>query len=237
MRSDRVRLVSFSGIDGAGKSTQIEALCRYLQDSGQTFRLYTFWDDVVVLSKFRENMSLRAFKGDKGVGRPDKPIIRRDKNVRSWYLTASRLFLYFLDAVSLRRLIFRNTRETVHFVILDRYIYDELANLPLQSKAIRIYVKLLKKIAPLPDAAFLLDANPEDATSRKPEYPIDFVRANRNAYLILANLVHLTVVPPLPLAEASEAIRKVVVRNRSRSTVPSERGIDVQLVPSEAKKS
>ena len=110
MRLNKVKVVSFSGIDGAGKSTQIEALQRHLRELGLRSTLYTFWDNVVVFPHFREHLSFKAFKGDKGIGRPDKPIRRRDKNVTSWYVTAIRLFLYLLDAYSLRVAVSRKLR-------------------------------------------------------------------------------------------------------------------------------
>lgn len=207
-----VRLVSFSGIDGAGKSTQIEAVCQQLRESGLRFSLFTFWDDVVALSRFREHASLKAFRGDKGVGSPDKPIVRRDKNVRSWYLTAFRLFLYLLDAFRLCSVIARSADSDVDFIVFDRYIYDEMANLPLQYRVIRFYVRLLLMFIPKPDLAFLLDADPEAATRRKPEYPLDFVRYNRDAYLRLSRIVGMRVVPPLPVEQATVFIRSAVAQ-------------------------
>ena len=93
-----VKLVSFSGIDGAGKSTQIEAFCGHLRESGLQVSLFHLLGRRCGLAGLREHASLKAFKGDKGVGSPDNPIVRRDKNVRSWYLTAFRLLLYLLDA-------------------------------------------------------------------------------------------------------------------------------------------
>lgn len=210
MAVSSVKLVSFSGIDGAGKSTQIDALCQLLQNSGLKFSLFTFWDDVVVLARFRERASLKAFKGDRGVGSPEKPIARRDKNVRSWYLTAVRLCFYLLDTFSLCSLIARNADSDVDFIILDRYIYDELANLPLQSWVMRFYLRLLMLFIPKPDVALLLDAEPEAATLRKPEYPLEFVRQNRDAYLRLSRFVGMTVVPPLPVEQAAEFVRSSV---------------------------
>ena len=204
MRLDTVRIISFSGIDGAGKSTHIDALCQHLRAAGSEYLLLTFWDDVVAFSSLREHMSLAVFRGDKGVGRPDRPIVRRDKNVSRWYLSAVRMLLYLFDALRLRLLVSRLKCSGADFLIFDRYIYDELANLPLRRNLSRAYVRILEKLVPKPDLAFLIDADPIAAVLRKPEYPLEFVRRNREAYFTMAGLVpHMETVPALPLAEAT----------------------------------
>ena len=207
MKSQKPKLLSFSGIDGAGKSTQIDALLRYLDDRGHRLKLYTFWDDVVAFSSYREHLTLRLFKGEKGVGSPDRPIARRDKNVTSWYMVLLRLFLYIFDAFRLSAVVSRQAAKDAEFVIFDRYIYDELANLALQHWPVRLYVRLLLRIVPRPDLAFLLDGDPENAVLRKPEYPLEFVHRNRNAYLSIANIAGLTVLAPSSVSETTEAIR------------------------------
>ncbi len=210
MRLDSVKVVSFSGIDGAGKSTQIEALCNSLRARGFHCAVYTFWDDVVALSKLRERISLRAFKGDEGIGSPVKPIVRRDKNVTAWYMTISRLFLYMLDAFSLSVAVSRSAESDADFLIFDRYIYDEWANLPLKDPAARLYVRALLRFIPRPDVALFLDADPEVATIRKPEYPLEFVRRNRDAYHRMCRLVGTTIVPPLSIEQTSGIIDELV---------------------------
>jgi thymidylate kinase len=220
----RTRFVSFSGIDGAGKSTQIQALYAHCETMGLRVRLIAFWDDVARLTRIREGAGHRVFKGDKGVGTPAAPINRRDKNVRSPLMTAVRLFLYFVDAISLRLTVESALRSDADLVIFDRYIYDELANLALHNPAIRAYVWLILKLAPRPDIGFLLDADPVEARARKPEYPLDFLYGNRNAYLALCNLAGLTVIAPMPAREVELEILKHTRKGLSFGTAQSESG-------------
>src|SRR5579864_915481 len=80
-------LISFSGLDGAGKSTQIQGLCDLLARLGYKTNLRAFWDHVVVLSRWREGFVHKAYGSERGVGAPGQPVARRDKNVRRRYLT------------------------------------------------------------------------------------------------------------------------------------------------------
>ena len=198
--------VSFSGIDGSGKSTQIQALCSSLEDMGVKYKRYTFWDDVVALRSLREEASHLIFKGERGVGSPEHPIQRRDKNVGSWYATLCRLCLYFLDAMKLRHVLPKFKEDYADVLILDRYFYDELPNLPLRNAWVRRYARLLLRIIPRPDIAFLLDADPRIAVSRKPEYPLDFVRQNREAYLNVGAMTDMMVLPPRAVDETAKTI-------------------------------
>jgi thymidylate kinase len=221
--SSRAKFVSFSGIDGAGKSTQIETLCTRLKAEGHRVLLIRFWDDIAKLTRLREGTGHRIFKGDKGVGSPSTPINRRDKNVRSWFMTGVRLFLYFIDAISVRFVVERALRSKADLVVFDRYIYDELANLPLGEPFIRAYVRLITKFVPTPDVSYLLDAEPVKARARKPEYPLEFLRINRQSYLDLCELVGgITVIAPKSIQEVERAVLSHARRELSFGTAQRE---------------
>jgi thymidylate kinase len=206
-KNQQIMLVSFSGIDGAGKSTQIANLRAHLVEAGLRVELITFWDDVARLKRIREGAGHKLFKGDKGVGTPQAPIHRRDKNVRSPLMTAIRLGIYLLDAVSLRVMVAKALRSNADVVIFDRYIYDELANLNLGNPAARLYLRGVMKVAPKPQISFVLDADPAEACARKPEYPLEFVRSSRISYLKLSQLLEgITVIPPMPLEQAKAEV-------------------------------
>ena len=207
MKTKQPLLISFSGLDGSGKSTQIENLQERLTLAGLNVKLLAFWDDIVVGKKYREGFVHKVYQSEKGIGAPGKPVNRRDKNVRAWYLTIIRHFLYLLDAVNLGRVLRRTFKSGANVVIMDRYIYDELANLPLQSSLTRSFIKFVNKITPEPDLPYLLDTDVEAAHGRKPEYPVDFMHKCRAAYFQLAQILGtMIVIPALPLNEAKDAV-------------------------------
>jgi thymidylate kinase len=217
----RALLVSFSGIDGAGKSTQIEVLSARLAEEGLRVRLIRFWDDVARLKGIRETSGHRIFKGDQGIGSRSAPINRRDKNVQSWAMTCIRFFLYFADALSVRQVVRKAVRSDDDVVIFDRYTWDELANLNLRNPIARAYIRMLAAFVPKPHVSYLLDADPLQARSRKPEYPLDFLHANREAYLSLArHIPGFTVIPPTTIPEAAQQVLDALERHSQRGRYP-----------------
>jgi thymidylate kinase len=215
----RTNFVSFSGIDGAGKSTQIEALCAHFTKGGLEVRQIRFWDDIARMTAIRETSGHKLFGGDKGIGSPSAPINRRDKNVRSWVMTCVRLFIYFIDALSVRHTVKKALRSSADLVIFDRYIYDELANLTLRNPTTRLYVRLIMKLVPKPDISYILDADPAKARARKPEYPLEFLHSNRLSYLALSDLLGgMTVISPMPIDEVRDDILRHALNDLSFAT-------------------
>src|SRR5262249_28859798 len=160
-------VVSFSGIDGCGKSTQIEILSDRLRKIGLRVRHLGFWDDVALLKGWREFTSHAVFGSEEGVGTPDRPVNRRDKTVRSWYRVPVRWFLYLLDAMSLCNTVVSAESVDADVIIFARYLYDELATLPLDRPFSRVYAQFLMNLVPQPDIAYWLDADPDEARQRK----------------------------------------------------------------------
>lgn len=200
-------LISFSGLDGSGKTTQITALREAVSHIGLSSEILIFWDDVAVGCRFREGFAHKVLGSESGVGEPGRPVQRRDKNVRLGYLTLIRHLIYLADALHLRLVLRRARHSGAQVIILDRYLYDELANLPLENRFSAACARLLAWIAPRPELAFLLDTDPVLARARKPEYPLMFMHQSRRSYFRLGQLLgNLTVVPPLDLEDTKCAV-------------------------------
>jgi len=207
-------LISFSGMDGSGKTTQITGLLDAFNAAGAKTTLLAFWDNVVVAAKYRESFVHQVFKSERGIGAPGKPVNRRDKNVRGWHVSLARHFLYLLDAIHLRLVVARERRRRgVQVIVLDRYIYDELVNLNLRNPLSRAFVRFVNRLVPQPGVAYLLDADPGAAYARKPEYPVAFMRQCRQAYFDLAaRLGNMTVIPATDISHARLAVLEAVER-------------------------
>lgn len=205
-RNSRPVLVAFSGIDGSGKSTQIERLhSQLLQRQLKVTRL-ALWDNVVVLPRFRSRVTHKVLGGEQGIGEPGKPVRRNDKNARRWYLTLARSPFYLFDVLSLRRVVRQAEASKPDVIIFDRYVYDQIAHIP-NNWIGRIARRFLLKLTPQPHIAYLLDAVPEIATARKPEYPLEFVRKYREDYFGLCPLAaEIVIVPPGPVEIVGQRI-------------------------------
>jgi thymidylate kinase len=182
-------IVSFSGLDGAGKTTQISRLRDYLASRGAEVYSLTMYDQVSFSGRLQEWRARAKRVGAGPAPAPrlasprDRAGFRQDKNVFSWSLLFLRMAVYVFDAVTLRRRL-ASARGRYDVITCDRFIYDSLANLlSLKNRWwVRAYVRGMLALAPKPDVAVLLDVAPEEAFGRKPEYPLDYAGLRSEAY-------------------------------------------------------
>lgn len=213
-------LISFSGIDGAGKSTQIAALRDSLSTRGWKVAQIAFWDDAAVLAHFRAGVSLRVLSTQ--TKSAEDPPLRRDKNVSAWYLTLIRSMFYALDALRLRAVVARTAKSGADFIILDRWTYDQLVHIKSRTWFARAYIRTVFALAPAPDLPLVLDAWPDDAFERKPEYPLAFMHEYRQAFLALKDFVpKLQIISHGPIDEVQHRILATVLSNSSRDLTTS----------------
>jgi thymidylate kinase len=222
-------LITFSGIDGAGKTTQIEHLSSYLQAQGFLVTQLSFWDDVAACSNLRAEVGQRtASLGQTQHSTEYSFSPKNNKHIRKWYLTTARLGLYVLDVLRLKRLLNSRLVKNSDVVIFDRYVYDQIANISSRSSAADLYRKMILRQTPTPDLAFILDTSPSAAFARKPEYPLEFMYENRRNFLRLRKLApELIIISDGQAEDVKTEIQSHICRSRLLNTAASREKTEV----------
>ncbi len=198
--------VSFSGVDGAGKSTQIEALVRELSRDHSVEVLWNplaFWPQAA-LSWLPSSLRARLGKGRsrQAEGRASSaPVTTSERADRTtagpvaktfWFLVGT--FAAVSSALSLQRRL-RAARSEI--VVLDRFRLDTLVKLQYWYTDVpRSWLaRLVLLLAPAPTVELLIRVSPEDAYARKAEeWSIDELTRHSRLYDEAASLAGATVV-------------------------------------------
>lgn len=176
-RGRRRLVVSFSGLDGAGKTRQIDALVDGLSDLGTAEVLwipFRIWPEPLLgrlPASFRSRLGPQ--RRSPAVGPSSAPaqvstgaVLRARAHSLLWTVVAS--IAAMSAGCSLRR---RVSSSTASVLILDRYRLDSTVKLQYwyTEAPRRLLSGLVRSLAPAPDVEVLLRVDPAVAYARKPE--------------------------------------------------------------------
>ncbi len=207
-------LITFSGLDGAGKTTLIRRLVATLAGRHRAVSVLHMNDDVGVYA------SLRALR-DGVVGRPARkngtqPAARprgagrRLRDALVWS-KALRRALYPVDLAVFWAYRWYLERIRGRILVMDRYFYDTLVDVGDGSRS--WLLRFFARITPTPDVAIFLDTAPEEAYRRKSEYPLDYLRARWYRYQQVRPWVATAVtLPNDDLSSAAAALERLVTQ-------------------------
>lgn len=140
------KLITFCGLDGCGKTTQIKHLVKWLEDNGHKVYLTKQPTDFV-----RKSEIFRAYM---------------DTPEHDAYDYRALSLLCASDRVQYSNRVISQKLKEGCIVISDRYFYSCLANLMARGFQEDMWIYEVAKFIPQPDIAFFLDIDADTAVKR-----------------------------------------------------------------------
>ena len=150
-------LISISGIDGSGKSTQLDLLKKYYEDLG--FKVIYLWSrggSTPGINKLKSFLRLIAGKNLPPSGKSKK----RDEMFKNIFIQYIWIYAAILDLLRIYAFSIRWNLLIGKKVICDRYIWDTLVDFKIMFPELEIerwlIWKILVKSVPIPFKQILL---------------------------------------------------------------------------------
>lgn len=180
-------LITFTGLDGSGKTTQLEILKKKLTEKKIPFSSFHIID-----FSLANQLARKAQK-------KENPSANTSANKITLFLR--KIFL-LIDLIRFRFFL-KSMREKKNvFLLADRYFFDQIANIfflsqkpiPLQKP---LWQKMAEKFLVLPTTGFYLSISPKNVQDRerKPEQNSNYLEKKRIILDKLSVDWNLTVIP------------------------------------------
>lgn len=190
-KNQSVKIISISGLDGSGKTTQVTILKDYLEQKGEKvlyFHAIQFSIATKINNLFKNNKSEKTSK-DKDSG--------NSVSQASWFSIQLRKIFLIIDILRFKKLVKKIKNQSYTYLVTDRYFYDSIINIEyltqklyhkkdnvlLDSDSTKNYqtclvIKIIEKIIPHPNKAFFLSVSPEKIITRDraPEQGLNYLK-------------------------------------------------------------
>lgn len=224
------RMIVLSGVDGAGKSTQIELLVHDLEARGLVVgTLWCRWDPLLAKPAVRLlglASRLRRRKTARGDATgPSPSTAERRRSIRArilrnrWAGVAWRGMLIIDYGARLAPAV-RRARRRNDVVLLDRYWQDVMVDLSYGGR-LEDPPRLLRRLLPEPAGVVILDVPEAIALERKTDTPdLEYLSERRRLYAEVAERSGAAIVDARPaadlvFAELSVEVQRILQEDRA----------------------
>lgn len=195
-------LVTVSGMVGTGKTTAVKRILAVVERQGVEASHWRF-QRLPCITLRPAPKRVAPARGPKFDG------IERGRGYRPRPLTAVRALGQVVRIIAFR--IFRRWPPSRAWAVSNRYFYDSFAHYDLDLGAGRFYARVLARLVPKPDLAFLMVASPQTLAARRPQYSAEYITTLERAYRQLRQIFpHLIEVNTEADRHALERIEAIV---------------------------
>lgn len=159
-----MEIISISGLDGSGKSTQIQALKEHFESTGK--KVYYFH-----AVNFSIANILNVFSKEKSGTKASKNVTKA-----SWSAIQLRKIAMFIDVLFFIIFTKKLSTEKYDYLLTDRYFYDMIVNISYLAK--KQYKPFFFRLIARPDVKLLLSVAPDVIMQRDdpPSQGIDYLK-------------------------------------------------------------
>lgn len=160
-----MKLITFTGLDGSGKSTQLDLLKTHLEQEGKKVAVFH-----AIEFSLANRITLALRGGKTFVPGKEKSVTRAS----SFSLLLRKIFLA-IDILRFRSFTKKLTQNSIEFLLSDRYFFDTVVNIEYLGSSVP---NSLVNLIPTPDRAFYLRITPEEILKRDrvPEQGLEYLR-------------------------------------------------------------
>ena len=175
-----MKLITISGLDGSGKSTQIELIKEYLKS--QNKRVFYFHAiEFGLAKKISCLLDIRCPIGHR-MSKKEKSVTRAN----FFQIFLRKIFL-IIDLWRFKKLYKKLEKNGFDYILSDRYFYDSIINIEYLSGYPKIQPLASQRLnlrPPVPNLAIYLQTDPEMIMSRerKPDQGIDYLEKKKKLY-------------------------------------------------------
>lgn len=180
-------LITFSGLDGSGKSTLVDYLKESLEKEERKVAVSHMNYDIGLYSATRYLVKKVLKRKSDTSHSPREQAYDGKFKSRAARLRYNliwnkglRALIYPLDVFIFVVYRFYVERVNHQVLIMDRYFYDTLVDVTGASKSLRF--RFLSWLTPTPTLPLYLDVTAERAFERKAEYSVDYLNRRRLSY-------------------------------------------------------
>jgi len=193
------KVITFSGLDGAGKTTVIDALKEKFENEGKTVKIFTMYDDLsfyAFLRLFRDGVrKLFGRKIELPKEAETDPNFDPHPNSLIYKIIRSRpskAMVLAIDTLTMYLFLLIKTKRG-EIVLLDRTSYDYIVDvLPKKYKKIHISIALFFSFKP--SLSVFVNTPAQVSFDRKGEFTVEYLTWRSIAYSQIFNMINNQIV-------------------------------------------